>query len=106
MGDSGLDRITLHNCRPTFASLLIEAGEDPKAVQEFMGHSTIAVTFDLYGTCSPAAATRLALGWTLTSKPSWLRLVDESWTNEHPRRRPEATRGDRQNRMGMRDFAL
>jgi integrase len=51
--DSGLDRITLHNCRHTFASLLIEAGEDPKAVQEFMGHSTIAVTFDLYGPLFP-----------------------------------------------------
>ncbi len=46
-------------CRHTFASLLIASGENPKAVQEFMGHSTITITFDLYGTCSPAAATRL-----------------------------------------------
>jgi integrase len=46
---AGCERITLHGCRHTFASLLIASGENPKAVQEFMGHSTITVTFDLYG---------------------------------------------------------
>lgn len=28
---------TLHECRHTFASLLIDAGVNPKAIQEFMG---------------------------------------------------------------------
>jgi integrase len=50
-----LDRITLHQCRHTFASLLIAAGENPKAVQEFMGHSTITMTFDLYGHLFPGS---------------------------------------------------
>jgi integrase len=52
---AGLDRITLHNCRHTFASLLIAAGENPKAVQEFMGHATITMTFDLYGHLFPGS---------------------------------------------------
>jgi integrase len=52
---AGLDRMTLHGCRHTFASLLIAAGENPKAVQEFMGHATITMTFDLYGHLFPGS---------------------------------------------------
>lgn len=52
---AGLERMTLHQCRHTFASLLIAAGENPKAVQEFMGHSTITMTFDLYGHLFPGS---------------------------------------------------
>jgi site-specific recombinase XerD len=29
--------------------LLIDAGVDPKAIQEFMGHATIEETFSRYG---------------------------------------------------------
>jgi integrase len=50
-----LERITLHECRHTFASLLIAAGENPKAVQEFLGHATITMTFDLYGHLLPGS---------------------------------------------------
>ena len=53
--NAGLTPITLHECRHTFASLLIAAGENPKAVQEFMGHSTITETFDRYGHLFPGA---------------------------------------------------
>jgi integrase len=52
---AGLDPISLHGCRHTFASLLIAAGENPKAVQEFMGHSSITVTFNLYGHLFPGS---------------------------------------------------
>ena len=52
---AGVERIKLHECRHTFASLLIAAGENPKAVQEFMGHSTITMTFDLYGHLFPGS---------------------------------------------------
>jgi integrase len=47
--------ITLHECRHTFASLLIAAGENPKAMQKFMGHATIAMTFDRYGHLMPGS---------------------------------------------------
>jgi integrase len=50
---AGLDRITLHACRHTFASLMIAAGVNAKALQCYMGHSSIRVTFDLYGHLMP-----------------------------------------------------
>ncbi|HET7446039.1 MAG TPA: tyrosine-type recombinase/integrase [Solirubrobacterales bacterium] len=48
-------RITLHECRHTFASLLIDAGANPKAIQQFMGHSKIQTTFDVYGHLLPGS---------------------------------------------------
>ena len=50
-----LDPITLHQCRHTFASLLIDSGANPKAIQEFMGHSKIQTTFDVYGHLLPGS---------------------------------------------------
>jgi hypothetical protein len=46
---SGVPRIPFHNLRHTYASLLIAQGEQPKYIQEQMGHSSIKVTFDVYG---------------------------------------------------------
>jgi integrase len=57
---SGLDRITLHACRHTFASLMIAAGVNAKALQSYMGHSSIRVTFDLYGHLMPGNEERAA----------------------------------------------
>lgn len=45
--------MTLHECRHTFASLLINARVNPKAIQEFMGHATIEETFSRYGHLMP-----------------------------------------------------
>ncbi len=50
---SPIEPITLHHCRHTFASLLIDSGANPKAIQEFMGHSKIQTTFDVYGHLLP-----------------------------------------------------
>lgn len=47
--------ITLHGCRHTFASLLIDAGANPKAIQEFMGHAKIQTTFETYGHLLPGS---------------------------------------------------
>ena len=47
--------ITLHECRHTFASLLIDAGANPKAIQTFLGHSKIQTTFDVYGHLMPGS---------------------------------------------------
>ena len=54
-GDAELAPITLHECRHTFASLLIDAGANPKAIQEYMGHSRIQTTFDTYGHLMPGS---------------------------------------------------
>ena len=54
-GPTSLRPITLHECRHTFASLLIDAGANPKAIQQFMGHSKIQTTFDVYGHLLPGS---------------------------------------------------
>lgn len=50
-----LTPISLHLCRHTFASLLIDSGANPKAIQDFMGHSKIQTTFDVYGHLLPGS---------------------------------------------------
>lgn len=40
---------TPHALRHAFASIHIENGVDPKRLQKLMGHSTLALTMDLYG---------------------------------------------------------
>ena len=50
---AGLESITLHECRHTFASLMIAAGVNAKSLSTYMGHANIATTFDLYGHLMP-----------------------------------------------------
>lgn len=40
--------ITPHVCRHTFCSILIQRGVSPKIVSYLMGHSTVAITLDVY----------------------------------------------------------
>lgn len=51
--DAGLDPVTPHEARHTYASCMIAAGVNVKSLQEYMGHSNIATTFDLYGHLMP-----------------------------------------------------
>lgn len=55
-----LQRITLHECRHTFASLMIAAGVNAKALQTFMGHASITITLDRYGHLMPGSETEAA----------------------------------------------
>lgn len=41
--------LRFHDLRHTAASVLIAAGYNPKAIQVHMGHSSIQVTYDIYG---------------------------------------------------------
>ena len=50
---AGQARITLHECRHTYASLMIAAGVNAKALSTYMGHSSIQITFDRYGHLMP-----------------------------------------------------
>lgn len=55
-----LDPIGLHECRHTFASLMIAAGVNAKALSTYMGHASIATTLDLYGHLLPGSETEAA----------------------------------------------
>ena len=61
---AGLSPIGLHECRHTYAALMIAAGVNAKALSAYMGHSSITVTLDRYGHLMPGhedeAATMLA----------------------------------------------
>jgi integrase len=48
-----LTRITRHECRHTFASLMIAAGVNAKALSVYMGHANIGITMDRYGHLMP-----------------------------------------------------
>jgi integrase len=50
---AGLRGIGLHEARHTCASVMIAAGVNAKAITHYLGHSSIEVTFDLYGHLMP-----------------------------------------------------
>jgi integrase len=52
---AGLERITPHECRHAFAALMIAARVNAKALQAFMGHSSITTTLDTYGHLMPGS---------------------------------------------------
>lgn len=50
-----LQPVELHEARHTAASLWIAAGVDAKALQTYMGHSSITTTYDRYGHLMPGS---------------------------------------------------
>lgn len=50
---AGLTRLTLHDCRHTYAAFMIAAGVNAKALCTYMGHHSITVTMDRYGHLMP-----------------------------------------------------
>jgi integrase len=50
---AGFAPIGLHECRHTFASMMIAAGVNGKALSTYMGHSSITITLDRYGHLFP-----------------------------------------------------
>ena len=52
---AGLEPIGLHECRHTFASLMIAAGVNAKALSTFPGHASVTITLDRYGHLFPGS---------------------------------------------------
>ena len=50
-----LEPLGLHEARHTFASVLIAAGVNAKAITTYMGHASIQTTYDLYGKLMPGS---------------------------------------------------
>jgi integrase len=48
-----IEPIGLHEARHTYASLMIAAGVNIKAISTYMGHASIQITLDLYGHLLP-----------------------------------------------------
>lgn len=46
---AGLEKVTPHGARHTYAALMIAAGTDLKALSTYMGHASIGITADRYG---------------------------------------------------------
>ncbi|HEX2161413.1 MAG TPA: tyrosine-type recombinase/integrase [Thermoleophilaceae bacterium] len=53
--DADFRPIGLHECRHTFASLMIAADVNIKALSTYMGHTSVTTTLDLYGHLLPNA---------------------------------------------------
>ncbi len=51
---TGLDGLTFHGLRHTAAGLMIEVGAHIEAIKQRMGHSSIRVTSDVYGSLLPS----------------------------------------------------
>jgi integrase len=51
---AGLSRIRFHDLRHTHATLALQAGVHPKVVSERLGHTTVAMTLDIYSHAIPA----------------------------------------------------
>ena len=52
-----LNRITLHECRHSYASFMIAAGVIAKDLCDYLGHASITTTFDRYGHLMPGNET-------------------------------------------------
>lgn len=57
---AGLSPVGLHDARHTYASLMIAAGVNAKALSTYMGHADIATTFDRYGHLMPGSEAEAA----------------------------------------------
>lgn len=58
--EAGLRPIGFHELRHTYASFMIAAGVNAKALSQFMGHSSISVTLDRYGHLMPGSEKQAA----------------------------------------------
>jgi integrase len=95
-----LERITPHECRHTFASSMIAAGVNAKALAAFMGHANISITLDRYGHLMPGSEQEAAglLDTYLTAQRERAEEraraaapVGQSRENDAPFQRPETT---------------
>jgi integrase len=59
---TGFDGLRMHDLRHTAAALMIAVNESPELVKRQLGHSSIEVTFDVYGHLFPSSMDNLVGG--------------------------------------------
>ena len=84
----GVKKIRFHDLRHTYASLLLESGTDIKTVSSLLGHSTIAITADIYthvleGTKKKAAAQLSSLIFSSTP-PTMIKELKRNYQANEP----------------------
>jgi integrase len=71
---AGLARINFHEARHTYASLMIAARVNAKAIATYMGHASVTTTYDRYGHLMPGnerEATDLLDKYLAANQPQW-----------------------------------
>jgi integrase len=70
--------VDIHALRGTFATLMLEGGASPKAVQELLGHSTLALTMTTYAKATERAkrAAISALPYAKATPPAYIVSTD------------------------------
>lgn len=56
--EAGIEGLTIHGLRHSSASFLLASGENPKVVQEILGHASISLTLDTYSKVLPGLKER------------------------------------------------
>ncbi len=83
---AGLPKMRIHDLRGTAASLAIQAGANIKGVQEMLGHSSAAMTLDVYAQLFDSHRTEVAErldallaheGWQQSGNTSTVRTLQE-----------------------------
>jgi integrase len=78
---AGLEGVRFHDLRHHFAALAISQGAHPKAIQEWMGHSSINVTMDVYGHLFPSLEEEIAERMDGVGRAA----VASPWPEDHER---------------------
>ena len=99
---AGLRQIRFHDLRHTYASLLINNGENIKYIAEQMGHASVQITLDRYGHLFPNVRREavLRLEKRRTVRPLRLRAAERCGPAPGVRRGVEAHRGVGPGRIG------
>jgi integrase len=71
----GLPAVRLHDLRHTHSTLLLEAGVPLKVVQERLGHSSIAITADIYAHVTPGMQKAAAEAFQAILSPELKELI-------------------------------
>jgi len=69
---SGLKNVRFHDLRHAHASLMLRTGANPKVISERLGHSSIAITMDIYSHVMPGLQEEAAIRFEEALKPRML----------------------------------